>query len=158
MILSAAGSSSTMPNSLAADMDAMQVKLDRYWACVRAIEDDIDPCRRDPAPRHGDHTGASLAILALLYRAAGGVPAIPAGEDRALVEAAVAAGGRLGHPMSVWTRVSARTIGRATGGMADHMQALSDRGGARRAHFSAVVRSVARTRGVATDAARPARW
>ncbi len=112
---------------LAADMDAMQVKLDRYWACVRAIEDDIDPCRWDPAPRHGDHTGASLAILAPLYRAAGGVPAIPAGEDRALVEAAVASGGRLGHPMSVWTRVSARTIGRATGGMADHMQALSDR-------------------------------
>ncbi len=112
---------------LAADMDAMQVKLDRYWACVRAIEDDIDPCRWDPAPRHGDHTGASLAILAPLYRAAGGVPAIPAGEDRALVEAAVAAGGRLGHPMSVWTRVSARTIGRATGGMADHMQALSIR-------------------------------
>ncbi|MES3092966.1 glycosyltransferase [Sphingomonas aerolata] len=112
---------------LAADMDAMQVKLDRYWACVRAIEDDIDPCRWDPAPRHGDHTGASLAILAPLYSAAGGVPAIPAGEDRALVEAAVAAGGRLGHPMSVWTRVSARTIGRATGGMADHMQALSDR-------------------------------
>ncbi len=112
---------------LATAMDAMQVKLDRYWACVRAIEDDIDPCRWDPAPRHGDHTGASLAILAPLYRAAGGVPAIPAGEDRALVEAAVAAGGRLGHPMSVWTRVSARTIGRATGGMADHMQALSDR-------------------------------
>jgi hypothetical protein len=112
---------------LAADMDAMQVKLDRYWACVRTIEDDIDPCRWDPAPRHGDHTGASLAILGPLYRAAGGVPAIPAGEDRALVEAAVAAGGRLGHPMSVWTRVSARTIGRATGGMADHMQALSDR-------------------------------
>lgn len=112
---------------LAADMNAMQVKLDRYWACVRAIEDDIDPCRWDPAPRHGDHTGASLAILAPLYRAAGGVPAIPAGEDRALVEAAVAAGGRLGHPMSVWTRVSARTIGRATGGMADHMQALSVR-------------------------------
>jgi hypothetical protein len=112
---------------LAAAMDAMQIKLDRYWACVRAIEDDIDPCRWDPAPRHGDHTGASLAILAPLYRAAGGVPAIPAGEDRALVEAAVAAGGRLGHPMSVWTRVSARTIGRATGGMADHMQALSVR-------------------------------
>ncbi len=112
---------------LAADMNAMQVKLDRYWACVRAIEDDIDPCRWDPAPRHGDHTGASLAILAPLYRTAGGVPAIPAGEDRALVEAAVASGGRLGHPMSVWTRVSARTIGRATGGMADHMQALSVR-------------------------------
>jgi len=112
---------------LAADMNAMQIKLDRYWACVRAIEDDIDPCRWDPAPRHGDHTGASLAILAPLFRAAGGVPAIPAGEDRALAEAAVAAGGRLGHPMSVWTRVSARTIGRATGGMADHMQALSVR-------------------------------
>jgi len=65
---------------LAADMDAMQVKLDRYWACVRAIEDDIDPCRWDPAPRHGDHTGASLAILAPLYGAEAAFPQSPQGK------------------------------------------------------------------------------
>ena len=105
----------------------MRATLDRDWADVRAIEDAIDPCAWDTAPRHGDHTGASLAIVAPSYRAAGGVPRIPSGEDRALVENAVAAGGRLGHPMSVWTRVSARTTGRAAGSMAEHMQALEQR-------------------------------
>lgn len=106
---------------------AMRATLDRYWADVRAIEDEIDPCAWDAAPRHGDHTGASLAIVAASYRAAGGVPRIASGEDRALVENAVAAGARLGHPVSVWTRVSARTTGRAAGGMADHMRALEQR-------------------------------
>lgn len=106
---------------------AIRDKLDRYWACVRAIEDEIDPYAWDLAPRHGDHTGASLAITASLYRKIGGVPAIPSGEDRALVENGIAAGGRLRHPMTVWTRVSARTAGRASGGMADDMRALEDR-------------------------------
>ena len=44
---------------------------------------------------------------------------------------AVAAGGRLVHPPSVWTRVSARTDGRAAGGMAKAMAELAatvDRG------------------------------
>ncbi len=104
---------------------AMRARLDGYWAAVRAIEDAIDPSPHDPAPRHGDHTGASLAIEAALYRAAGGVPAIPTGEDRALVIAGVAAGGRLAHPMSVWTRVSARTEGRAENGMAAAMRSLA---------------------------------
>jgi len=92
-----------------------------YWQHVRAIEDAIDPSEWDPAPRHGDHTGASLMMSVGLYRRAGGVPVIPTGEDRALVEAAVAAGGRLVHPASVWTRASPRRTGRAQGGMASDM-------------------------------------
>lgn len=99
-------------------------RYDLYWAAVRAIEDAVDPSPHDLPPRHGDHTGASLAIDAGLYRAVGGVPTIPCGEDRALVTAAVAAGGRLAHPMAVWTRVSPRTRGRAEGGMAAAMAAL----------------------------------
>jgi cellulose synthase/poly-beta-1,6-N-acetylglucosamine synthase-like glycosyltransferase len=98
----------------------------RYWEKVRAIEDAIDPCPWDPPPRHGDHTGASLALTASIYRSAGGVPAIALGEDRALVQAAIAAGGRLVHPMSVWTRVSPRRNGRAVGGMAQVMTALHE--------------------------------
>lgn len=105
---------------------AMRARLDQYWAAVREIEDAIDPSLHDLPPRHGDHTGASLAIRAELYQAAGGVPEIPCGEDRALVVGAVAAGGHLGHPLSVWTRVSARTEGRATGGMAADMVRLAD--------------------------------
>lgn len=97
---------------------ALRARLDRYWTAVRAIEDAVDPQPHDPAPRHGDHTGASLAITGRLYRAAGGVPAMASGEDRALVAAAIERGGRLVHPPSVWTRTSARADGRAPGGMA----------------------------------------
>ncbi len=103
---------------------ALRARWDRYWAAVRAIEDAVDPCAWDPAPRHGDHTGASLAITVARYRAAGGVPAIPLGEDRALVAAAIASGGKLAHPDAVWTRVSPRRDGRAPGGMADAMAQL----------------------------------
>ena len=98
----------------------------RYWEVVRAIEDEIDPVSWDPPPRHGDHTGGSLALSADLYRRAGGVPLLRSGEDRALVEAAVQTGGRLIHPVSVWTRVSARSHGRAENGMALVMRRLED--------------------------------
>lgn len=94
---------------------------DRYWTMVRAIEDEIDPRPWDKPPRHGDHTGASLAITLHYYRAAGGVPVVPSREDIGLVNQALAAGGRLVHPNAVWTRVSARRDGRASGGMAAAM-------------------------------------
>jgi cellulose synthase/poly-beta-1,6-N-acetylglucosamine synthase-like glycosyltransferase len=102
----------------------MRDAWDRYWAAVREVEDRIDPIAWDPAPRHGDHTGASLAIRAELYTACGGVPLVPTGEDLALVRAAVAMGGRLVHPADVTVRVSPRTTGRAEGGMAEAMRLL----------------------------------
>jgi GT2 family glycosyltransferase len=97
---------------------------DRYWHKVRAIEDAIDPVAWDPAPRHGDHTGASLAIRARHYLACGGVPLVPTGEDLALVRAAVAIGARLAHPANLYVRVSPRIEGRAEGGMAETMKRL----------------------------------
>lgn len=103
---------------------AVQQLWDAYWTAVRAIEDDLDPSPTDPSPRHGDHTGASLAITAEAYRLAGGVPELPTGEDRGLVIAAQANGARLVHPLSVWTRVSPRLAGRAADGMAAHMARL----------------------------------
>ncbi|WP_454886660.1 glycosyltransferase [Sphingomonas oryzagri] len=109
---------------------ALRKRFDLYWEHVRAIEDAIDPSEWDVAPRHGDHTGASLLLSVGLYRRAGGVPAIPTGEDRALVEAAIQAGGRLVHPASVWTRTSPRRVGRAKGGMAADMAAWAAAHGA----------------------------
>ncbi|WBO21519.1 glycosyltransferase [Sphingomonas abietis] len=100
----------------------LKQRFDRYWEQVRAIEDAVDPLAWDPAPRHGDHTGASLALGVALYRRASGVPLLATGEDRALVEAAIAVGGRLVHPVTVSTRVSARTVGRAADGMALEMR------------------------------------
>lgn len=99
--------------------------LAHYWAAVRSIEDEIDPKPWDPRPRHGDHTGASLGITVAAYRAAGGVPVVALGEDVALVNAAVAAGGRLSHPADVRVKVSPRMVGRAAGGMAEAMVALA---------------------------------
>lgn len=103
------------------ELFAMRRMFDDYWHKVREIEDEVDPLPWDLPPRHGDHTGASLALTVGLYRAAGGVPIIASGEDRALVAAAVAVGGQLVHPAAVWTRTSARPTGRASGGMADEM-------------------------------------
>lgn len=100
---------------------SLRARFDQYWAGVRAIEDEVDPCAWDPPPRHGDHTGASLCLSVSLYQKAGGVPLIPTGEDRALVAAAIAAGGKLVHSVDVWTRASARQSGRAAAGMADDM-------------------------------------
>jgi hypothetical protein len=97
-------------------------RFDDYWSKVREIEDAVDPVQWDLPPRHGDHTGASLALTAGLYRAAGGVPLTPSGEDRALVAAALAVGGELIHPQTIWTRTSARPEGRADGGMAEEMR------------------------------------
>jgi GT2 family glycosyltransferase len=105
---------------------ALRVRFDDYWRRVREIEDMIDPKAWDPAPRHGDHTGASLALSVDLYHRAGGVPLLATGEDRALVNNAIAAGGKLVHPEAVWTRASPRTAGRATGGMAADMRRWTD--------------------------------
>jgi len=109
---------------LRAEQFAIRARLDRYWEEVRALEDAIDPLPWDAPPRHGDHTGASLAMTVGLYRSAGGVPPIACGEDRALVENARAVGGRLVHPPAVWTRASPRADGRAPGGMAETMATL----------------------------------
>jgi hypothetical protein len=99
---------------------------DLYWAEVRRIEDEVDPLPWDRPPRHGDHTGGSLALTSEIYRRSGGVPRVACGEDRLLVEAAIEAGGRLVHPVSVWTRVSPRSDGKAAGGMADMMKRMTD--------------------------------
>ena len=105
-------------------VSALRSAWDSYWAAVRAIEDAIDPLPWDIAPRHGDHTGASLAIRASIYEACGGVPLLATGEDRALVTAALARGARLAHPADVRISVSPRLDGRAAGGMASAMQQL----------------------------------
>jgi glycosyltransferase involved in cell wall biosynthesis len=99
-----------------------QARVSRYWEAVRALAHAIDPLPHDPPPRHGDHTGASLAVTLAAFEAAGGVPAIPSGEDNALVTAIERNGGRLRHPPDVWIAVSAREEGRAAGGMAGEVR------------------------------------
>ncbi len=99
----------------------LHVRIERYWAGVRALEEAIDPPPHDPAPRHGDHVAASLALRVALYEAVGGLPALACGEDNALVARVRRAGGRVRHCPAVHIAVSDRAAGRVEGGMATEM-------------------------------------
>lgn len=79
----------------------------------------IDPDPQDPWPRHGIHSGASMALTLNAYRRIGGLPAVPVGEDRALFDAVRRAGMRVRHCPAARVTVSCRLVGRAPGGMAD---------------------------------------
>lgn len=94
-------------------------KYAAYAALCDEMASTIDPVPHDPWPRHQDHTGGSLAVRADVYRAVGGMPALPFREDIGFVTRVLHAGYRLVHPLNVLVTVSARTEGRAPGGMAD---------------------------------------
>lgn len=93
-----------------------------YGRLIDRLASLIDPLPHDPWPRHHDHTGASIAIRGDVYRAVGGLPALPFREDVALVDRVRRAGYLVRHPMDVGVKVSARLAGRAPGGMADCLQ------------------------------------
>lgn len=94
-------------------------KYATYAALCDHLASVLDPITHDPWPRHQDHTGGSLAVRASVYRKVGGMPALPFREDIGFVGQVLRAGYRLVHPMDVSVVVSARTDGRAPGGMAD---------------------------------------
>jgi GT2 family glycosyltransferase len=91
----------------------------RYSALRDELAALIDPLEHDPWPRHYDHTGGSLAVRTEVYQTVGGLDPAPFREDIAFVIKVRAAGFRLVHPLDVVVTVSARTQGRAKGGMAD---------------------------------------
>ncbi|TXM70113.1 glycosyltransferase [Methylobacterium sp. WL69] len=103
------------------DLADLHARIERYWIGVRALEDLIDPPPHDPAPRHGDHVAASLALRVDLYESVGGLPALACGEDNALVSLVRRAGGRVRHCPAVSIAVSDRAAGRVEGGMATEM-------------------------------------
>ena len=90
-----------------------------YGDLLDRIEATKDPDLFDPLPRHTEHSGASIAVTLSAYRQAGGIPAIALGEDRAFFAALRRIDARIRHAPEVRVTVSARTDGRAIGGMAD---------------------------------------
>lgn len=90
-----------------------------YAALLDAIEAHVDPNPADPMPRHAEHSGASIAVTVAAFRAAGGIPSMPVGEDRAFFNRLSHIDARIRHAPDVWVTVSGRTDGRAAGGMAD---------------------------------------
>ena len=90
-----------------------------YDAICDALHDRIDPDRADPAPRHTQHSGASIAVTAAAFARCGGVPPLRSGEDRALIAALRRVDARIRHATEVHVTVSGRLEGRSEGGMAD---------------------------------------
>ena len=72
----------------------------------------------DPWPRHGTHSGASIAVRLPTLIAMGGLPPRPVGEDAAFFAAIERVGGKVRHDPRVLVHTSCRTVGRAPGGMA----------------------------------------
>lgn len=91
----------------------------RYAALLDELAAAIDPDPADPLPRHDEHSGASIAVTVDALRRAGGVPNLPVGEDRALINNLRQIDARVRHAPNVQVIVSGRIEGRAKGGMAD---------------------------------------
>ena len=86
----------------------------------------VDREAHDPWPRHNQNCGASAAVTAKVYRAIGGLPPKPVGEDRALFEEVRRIDGKVRHSLEVQVVTSARTDGRACGGLADEIRLRTD--------------------------------
>ncbi len=90
-----------------------------YQQLVAEMVARVDPEPHDPWPRHNQNCGASAAITAATYRRIGGLPPRAVGEDRALFEMVRRVDGRIRHSLNVQVVTSARTDGRALGGLSD---------------------------------------
>ena len=104
------------------DTDPQRTRLEQYLMRLHAVRRTIDPIPHDPLPSHPHTGGASIACTVGAYHAAGGMPLLASGEDRAFVEAARRAGLRVRHDPAVRVATSARHHGRAIGGLADALR------------------------------------
>ena len=99
----------------ALEAGALECRYSELTACAEAT---LDPLPHDPPPRHAQQCGANIGIRAAMFDAVGGVPAIPVGEDRALLQAVAMRDGGIRHANAPHVTASARLDGRAEGGMA----------------------------------------
>ncbi|MGX9965575.1 glycosyltransferase [Roseomonas sp. F4] len=93
-----------------------------YAALLEEMAALVEADPHDPWPRHAVHSGASIALRLAAYRAVGGLPPVPVGEDRALFAALQRTGLRVRHCPAARVIVSCRLTGRAAGGMADTLR------------------------------------
>lgn len=89
-----------------------------YRYLVAELESLLDPDLADPWPRHFQHFGASLAIAASSYVAAGGLPVRRSLEDVAMYDRLRRVDARIRHSPSVRVWTSARQTGRTEFGFA----------------------------------------
>lgn len=97
-----------------------------YQQLAAELEARADPELHDAWPRHNQNCGASAALTASAYRKVGGLPPRRVGEDRALFEALRRADLKIRHSLDVQVLTSARTDGRALGGLSDAIRLRGD--------------------------------
>ena len=97
-----------------------------YQQLAAELDARADDEPHDPWPRHNQNCGASAAVTLQAYRAIGGLPPRPVGEDRALFEMLRRIDGKIRHSLEVQVVTSARTDGRASGGLADEIRLRTD--------------------------------
>ncbi len=100
-----------------------------YRRAVARVEAALDPLAWDPGPRHAMQFAASMAVRAGKYVQAGGLPALPRGEDTALYSALVRIDARVRHSLRVRVATSPRAVGRVDGGFANFIRLLHDASG-----------------------------
>lgn len=105
--------------------DAAQDRLETYYDRLFALRRALDPVPWEARDTHHHTGGASLALRAEAYAALGGFRPRRAGEDAAIVDAAHHAGLRVRRDGAVRVGTSSRLVGRAVGGLADHLRALA---------------------------------
>jgi hypothetical protein len=97
-----------------------------YQQLAAELDARVDCEAHDPWPRHNQNCGASAAVTLRAYRLIGGLPPRPVGEDRALFEMIRRIDGKIRHSLEVQVKTSARTDGRACGGLADEIRLRTD--------------------------------
>ena len=110
-----------------AHLHAIDARECAYAALLDEMRALLEPDPADPWPRHDEESGASIAVTLAAYRRAGGIPAVPLGEDRAFFNALRRIDARVRHAPDIAVIVSARLEGRAQGGMADTMRRRIER-------------------------------
>lgn len=87
-----------------------------YRRAFADIESLVDPLPHDPYPRHASFVGASFAVTAGTYVAAGGLPPLPRLEDLEFLQALRRIDARVRHSPYVRATTSARQAARVDGG------------------------------------------
>lgn len=100
-----------------------------YRAAFAAVEHCFDPLPQDPEPRHSSFVGASFAVSAAAYVAAGGMPRVSPLEDRAFYFALRRSDARVRHSMRVRATTSSRRDPRVCGGFGTFLAELEGHAG-----------------------------
>jgi hypothetical protein len=96
----------------------LQQRVSSYFDRLHMVRRWLDPVPWEDGCTHHWTSGASLGFRAPVYAALGGFPALPNGEDAAIVDAAMRAGYRVRRDARVVVHTSSRRQGRALLGLA----------------------------------------